>query len=66
MTGGSEGVSPGIRVLGCTVEMALGIVFLGSVSFKLRDVRGFLKGVADYQVVPQKYAALSGILVILA
>lgn len=46
------------------VRIAIGLVFLFSSIGKLRDVRGFVKGVVDYQVLPASLATAYGYLVV--
>jgi uncharacterized membrane protein YphA (DoxX/SURF4 family) len=45
-------------------RIAIGLVFVFSAIGKLRDVRGFVKGVVDYQVLPAPLATAYGFLVV--
>ncbi|MER3424957.1 MAG: hypothetical protein C4293_18755 [Nitrospiraceae bacterium] len=46
------------------IRMAVGLVFLVSVLSKLRDLRGFLKGIIAYQVLPSRLAVIYGLLLL--
>lgn len=46
------------------VRTSIGLVFLLSVLSKARDVRGFLRGAVEYQILPTPLAIGYGLLVI--
>ncbi len=46
------------------VQLALGLVFLLSTASKIFDPKGFLHGVADYEILPRSLAYLVALLVI--
>lgn len=53
-----------LRVLLDAVQATIGLVFLFSAFGKLRDPRGFVRGVIAYQVLPQRLAIGYGLLLV--